>query len=58
MNFGKSKKIVEKNLDDYCLFIREHYNKIEFREVINKIRNIRGNKKGFEFQTMRMTIFG
>jgi hypothetical protein len=56
LNFGKSKKVLVKNLDDYCSFIREHYKKQVFLENIYSIP--RGNKKAFEYQTMRMTVFG
>jgi hypothetical protein len=58
INFGKSKNVLEKNLDKYCLFIIEHYKSPEFLMFLDNIKQIKINIKSFEYQTMRMSVFG
>lgn len=62
IHFSKEPPVLQKNLDAYCSFIREHYQDPRYVEAINKLyfwlSSISKTKqKQTEFQTMRMTIF-
>lgn len=62
IHFSKEHEVLQKNLDSYCGFIREHYQNPLFVNSINKLyfwlSSISKTKqKRMEFQTMRMIVF-
>jgi hypothetical protein len=62
LNFNKSPKLLHKNMDEYCNFIQQHYNRSEFVDNIKSIEkwfdNVKPNiMKSFELQTLRMSLY-
>jgi hypothetical protein len=71
LNFNKTPSILNKNMEEYCGFIKEHYNRNEYTALIKLIdswyenlrdENLRYEKINFnnnniiELKTLRMTI--
>jgi len=61
LNFNKSPKLLHKNMDEYCNFIQEHYNRSEFVNNIKSIENWFENMnpnimRNSELQTLRMSL--
>jgi hypothetical protein len=62
LNFNKSPKLLHRNMDEYCNFIQEHYNRSDFVNNIKSIEkwyeNINPNiMRNSELQTLRMTLY-
>jgi hypothetical protein len=61
LNFNKSPKLLNRNMDEYCNFIQEHYNRSEFVNSIKSIEKWFDNAKpdimgNLELQTLRMSL--
>jgi len=59
INFNKGSQSLEKNIESYCGFIREHYQNEEYIETIGKLEKwlLKDHKPTIENQTLRMTMF-
>jgi len=62
LNFNKSPKLLHRNMDEYCNFIQEHYNRSEFVDNIKTIENWFDNAnpnimRNSELQTLRMSLY-
>lgn len=63
LDFNKTPTLLDANLDDYCKFVREHYNKSEYKNALRNVEILfdadlfdNVNNK-IELNTLRMTIY-
>jgi len=59
LNFNKAPNMVDKNLDEYCGFVREHYQSPEFVRILDEIDVWFSKIKKYnhvELQTLRMSL--